>query len=275
MLTDNDWFNTNLPGRLKGEDLSFKILINPYNFQPMDFISAADYTAKLIYSRHKNLYCSLSGGMDSEYILRCFHRNNIPIIPIIIKCSNPSEFNQAIKICNELSIDPVVLEINDLDVYKFYHKEIFKKFIGIGINSTPNLIAALYVSKIKDAFIISGNHLMRDEELIEEKNFIVAPEWDFYVDYFLPNCININFFCYTLELVFASLPSEKDYGTSWIDHKSKLFQIDIRPKYRHIFADNLINFLNKTDFGIHFQKINRIDIWDREKFCNSLIPNKI
>lgn len=246
MLIHNNWFQTNLPNRIENKDLTFKFKINPYKFKNFDFNQAADYTANLIYSRYPNLYLAFSGGIDSEFVLRCFYRNKIPIIPIIIKCGNDIEIQHAFRIVEELKITPIVLEISEDFLFNFWLKNILKKFNGIGYNSTHNMIAALYVSQFSDAVIISGNHFMADEEIISENNFFIACDWDFYTDYFLSKSNNINFYSYTIELVYASVPDQLHFGKSWIEYKTEIFQVEKRLKSRHAYKPEMREKINNV-----------------------------
>ena len=162
MLTKNDWFNTTLRDRTLDRTAVFNTLISPYKFTPMDFDTAANYTAQEIYKTYKKLYVSLSGGLDSEFVVRCFARNNIPVTPIIVLCGNTEESKYAFKVCKELNIEPIVLEVSEHELLEFFKTNIYKKFGGTGYNSSHNLIAAKYVYDLGDSYIVSGNHFLSD-----------------------------------------------------------------------------------------------------------------
>lgn len=271
MLTKNNWFNTSLQERFYDKNSPFRFKINPYNFKSLAFNDAADLTARSICEEYSNLYLAFSGGMDSEFVLRCFNRNNITIKPVIVKCGNPIEIQYAFKICDELKIEPIILEVDEDYLYQFWYINIFKKFNGIGVNSSHNLIASSYVSQFSDAIMISGNHLMSDEQIITEKDFFIGYEWDFYTDYFLSKCNNINFYCYSLELIYAAAPLKLNFKKSWIDYKAKLFNVPYRKKNRHRYSDAFYNKINKTlsHYG-YVQKIEIIsDIWTKKQFCDT------
>jgi hypothetical protein len=57
----------------------------------------------------------LSGGVDSEVILRCYHELKIPINVFVFKYENNynlPDVAQALKICDELNITPTVIDFN-------------------------------------------------------------------------------------------------------------------------------------------------------------------
>ena len=70
-----NWIQHNLTQRLIDKSVDFKLELTPSKFKIMDFHDAANYTARRIADLNIPLYLALSGGVDSEYILLCFHRN--------------------------------------------------------------------------------------------------------------------------------------------------------------------------------------------------------
>ena len=79
MITKNNWLATNLAERTINPTVDFELIINPYPFKKMDFNSAVEMTIKEIAGKYSNFYLGLSGGYDSEFVLRAFHKFGIPI----------------------------------------------------------------------------------------------------------------------------------------------------------------------------------------------------
>jgi hypothetical protein len=52
MYSHNSWFQTNVKLHSIGEQ-EFRVDINPYKFNPLEFNSAAKMTAELIYGKYK------------------------------------------------------------------------------------------------------------------------------------------------------------------------------------------------------------------------------
>lgn len=262
MLTKHNWFDTTLRRRAINKSCDFKIITNPYYFKYLSFDTAADYTCEEIYKNYKNLYVAFSGGADSEFVLRCFHRNNIPVKPVIVKCGNPWEIRYAFKTCDSLKLEPIVIEISEDVLVDFYIENILNKFDGVGYNSTHNLIASRYVSQFNEAKIISGNHFISDgNKVIDDREYFFAYEWDFYTDYFLNDCNNINFFIYTIEIVYSMMP--RCYVT-WGKYKHEIYNIKLRDKMRHYYNYNtqlrlkqLLKIIKPKATG---------EIWSKHKF---------
>ena len=125
MATENDWVDTNIYERCLIPNLSFHVRLRPYPFREMKFQDAADYTAKRIYEKHKKIYVALSGGADSEFVVRVFHRNNIPFDVIIVKTSgNFKELQYAFKTCKELSIEPIIIDLDNSQYLSIYYEEV-------------------------------------------------------------------------------------------------------------------------------------------------------
>lgn len=83
--------------------------IGPSNIVPWPV--AVKNVAEDIHANYKNLYVSMSGGIDSESVAKAFYENNIPFKPIIFEVSDLLELDTwwAYKWCKERNIEPVVI----------------------------------------------------------------------------------------------------------------------------------------------------------------------
>jgi hypothetical protein len=259
MSTKNNWFSTNWKKRLENPNLDFEIEINLYPFKQMSFDEAADFTCREIDKDFDNLFLSLSGGMDSDFILQCFHRNNIKIKPIIVVCGNEKENNYAYESCKELKIEPIIIKVSEKELFEIYKKNIYENMGGTGFNSTHSFIAAKYTESKKGTLII-GNHLIGDgDDMISDDEYLLSNEWDFYND---SVCQNVDFFLYTPEIAYSLMPNEY---TSWNKHKQKIYKIKYRDKIRPNYSDeteeSLLNLYSTTP------KYGKTGIvWSKEKF---------
>jgi hypothetical protein len=244
MATHNDWIVSNIRERINDPTLDYKVKIVPYKFREYSFQDAADYTAKLIYEKHQKLYVALSGGADSEFVLRCFHRNNIPVTPILVRTSgNEEELSYAYDVCDELKYyDPVILDLSDSEYLTIYHQDVIKKLYGYGIYAIPSIVACRY-AKEHDGILIIGEHLVEGEK--PDKNGIVrirpaTNEWDCYNEAFVGYEYNIPFFMYTLELSYAMIKAINEFDV--IDRwKCSLYQIKYRPIIEYKFSRPFTN----------------------------------
>jgi hypothetical protein len=67
-----------------------------------------------------------SGGADSEIVLRSYHELNIPVNVFIFKYENNYNFfdvSHALRICNELNIEPKVVDFN---LQKFFENDAYE-----------------------------------------------------------------------------------------------------------------------------------------------------
>jgi hypothetical protein len=176
----------------------------------------------------------LSGGIDSEYVLVCFHKLKIPIIPLIILCEgNEEETKYAFKICKKLNIIPKVITCSNYEILDICVNFIYKKMNGVGFQSATRAHAMHYVKNnggtliCGDSIIGDGNRLIRDSEYTMD-------EWAGYFGY------EIGFFTYTPELTYSMISGNTLDGEnmSWKEYKSKLFGLEMRDKMSYIYPKN-------------------------------------
>ncbi len=77
-----------------------------------DIVQASDEVAQDIARNYSNLYVGMSGGIDSEWIAKTFHRNGIPFTPIIYEAEDlmSSDTWWSRKWCAENGYQPVILK---------------------------------------------------------------------------------------------------------------------------------------------------------------------
>ena len=274
MATENDWVDSNIFERLLIPALSFHVRLRPHPFREMSFQDAADYTAKRIYEKNKNIFVALSGGADSDFVVRVFHRNNIPFTPIIVKTSgNFKELIWAYRTCDKLNLTPIILELNDAQYLNIYYEEVIKKIRGYGIYSVPSIHACRY-AKEHDGVLIIGEHMIEGEKENKDGKKTIRPEmneWDCYNEAIIGNEYSIPFFLYTVELTYAMLNAVEEMPIDmW---KCKLYGIDYRPIMSYEFApafEKAIKQINLSNwrtadpnhsFGDRFALIEFLDLW--------------
>ena len=271
MLTKNNWLRSNLADRFTNPASDFNIEMKLYPFKDMSFQDASDYTCKEIAKEHDKLYIALSGGMDSDFVLRCFHRNKIDIHPIIVICGKQIENDYAYALCKELDITPTTIEISERQLINFYNEHIYKKFNGIGYNATQVLIAAEMVEK-QNGTLITGNHFMGDgDDMIFDSIYLISNEWDFYTDYCFSDSKNIDFLLYVPEIAYAMMPKE---NITWNRYKEKIYEIPYRDKMRPVYTDETIAEIKKMARNrVPLKKTS--EIWSKQKFINTFDKYKL
>lgn len=276
MATENDWVDTNIHERFLIPNLSFHVRLRPYPFREMKFQEAADYTAKRIYEKHKKIYVALSGGADSEFVVRVFHRNNIPFETLIIKTSgNSKELEYAYRLCDDLSITPIVIDLDDAKYLSIYYEEVVKKIHGYGIYAIPGIIACQY-ARDNDGVLIMGEHMIEGEKEDEEGYKRLRPamnEWDCYNECFVGEKYSIPFFLYTLELTYSMLNTIIDDRLPIDVWKCSLYNIQKRPILDYEFSKEFEDSMQKIflarkkkanpnhSFGDRKQLMQLFDLW--------------
>lgn len=272
MTTHLNWFKNNICDRKTNPEADLIVDIVPYKFNEMSFHEAADYTARLIRSKHPKIYVSLSGGADSEYVVRTFHRNSIDIMPILVKTSgNEKELSYAFNLCEELQYTPIILGLSDSDYLRWYHR-IVKELNGIGIYCIPPLVACEY-AKENNGVLIIGEHLL-DTDKISNQITPGANEWDFYNEFFIGEQYNIPFFNYTIELCCAMIKSVKDVPLHVF--KAVLYGTELRPIVEYEFSEKfevIRNVINRN--RTHKLGGYHVGFGTKEKFLNDIYSKQI
>lgn len=276
MIVKNNWFQENLGERLNeylfADDKllmepckDFDAKFNLYEFREKSFDDAVDEACKEISEKYDNLFLAYSGGMDSEFVLRAFHRNGIKITPLIVCCGNEYENEYAYETCEELGIEYIKIEVTEEVFLNWWYSCIKKKFNGTGINSVQLLFAAEVATQRKGT-LITGEHLLgQGDEIIEEENFSFSCEWDFYTDHNFKDLNIIPFFLYTPELTYSMFPLEEN--GFWNDYKSKLYKIPSRRKITPIYSDDLLYKINTIIKLIPDMK--RTKVWSKTEIVET------
>jgi len=266
IISENNWINDNIFSERMTEN--YEVNMKPYPFKPLKFYDAAQQAAINISKKYKNLYVGLSGGIDSEYVLVCFHKLKIPIIPLIVLCEgNEEETKYAFKICKKLEIKPKVIECSNIQIIDICINFIFKKINGIGFESATRVFAAQYV-KNNNGTLICGDHVLGDgdENLIKDSEYSMN-EYDGYNSAHYGD--EIGFYLYTPELTYSMISGNTLDGEnmSWKEYKSKLFGLEMREKICYNYPEKIkkINQLlirkTKTNAGKRWKKNEILDIF--------------
>jgi hypothetical protein len=265
MITKNNWIGvTSLSTRAEIPTADFMLTINPYPFKKLDFEVAVELTIKEISSKYTNLYLALSGGYDSEFILRTCHKFNVGITPVIVCYSNDEETKYAFEVCDELNVTPVKITLTDDQFLNYLNNKISKQLNGSGYNFTHVLFAADYVEKNNGTLLTGFNLLGDGDDIITDINFASLYEWDFYLDYTHTNLKHIDMFLYTMELACSMLPSSN--GSTWQEYKHTLFNIKYRNKARPKYSQNVISQMKKILGTPGDYRHKQTCEWTREEF---------
>lgn len=252
--THKNWLTTNLSERLVNPNVDFKVTVKPYKAKNLSFEDSFLYTANLF--KKENVYIAFSGGADSEFLVRSYHKHKIPFTPLIlIAPMTYRESHLALNVCKELSITPVVLHYTDEEWFNIFITDIHKKLNGKGSFCVPFIETAKYAQS-QNGIVIQGNmHLFNYNDY--EKPYINFYDYNHYADVLYPGTV-VNFFFYTQEIARRMLVDNfyKDFHVS----KYEYFGIPKREKIDFTFPDKYTDVLNKIYLYTNQQCNNRYQI---------------
>jgi hypothetical protein len=263
----HNWIVSNLNERVADTPHQFDITFNWRTFKELSFSVASDKTCSEIASMPNDFYLGLSGGLDSEYILRVFNRMNVPITPVIVEFGNEIERQRAYSVCDELKYDPIIIKLSEhqfIDCYKKYLSS-----LGVGYNAVHVLVVANLVYCF-GGVLVTGDHFMGDgDDFITDDCYLLSNEWDFYIDVCFPKLQNVRFLLHNPEITYASMP--RNYG-KWNDHRSTLFGVENRKKIRPVYSNKvhqslstLIKSLSIHHTGVRYTKQDFFKLFDTYK----------
>ena len=147
MPTENNWMYCNLDKRISDPFIDFKVAFNPTPFKKISFEQASIESANKIANKYDNIFISLSGGLDSEYIMLTLYNLKIPFKPIIVVAdkANELEVQYAFHMCKKINIEPKVINCSEFEFFNIFKYSIFNKMNGKGIYTTPIIITGKYV----------------------------------------------------------------------------------------------------------------------------------
>lgn len=227
MATKNNWLTTNISERLTNPAADFKVTVNNFDYEKKPFHVACDEAAIELSKIYPKIFIPLSGGMDSEYVLETFYRNNLPFTVIIVDTpGNIYESSYAYHNCKSKNIEPIVIHKTESDMITIFYKDIFNKLNGYGHNSVAALIAAKY-AKQNGGVAIIGEH-----------GFAGTNEWDFYNDALIGDEYSINFFLYNLDIHVSMVSEFNNFeDKNEQEFKHKLYKVPFRPKIKYQYGD--------------------------------------
>ena len=247
-MTKDDWLTTNLLGR-KGTNEPFKVTIKPVKFDKIAYQDAVIRAAKEIGTLSDKIFVALSGGMDSESVVRIFHSAGVKIHPIIVSFSgNNLERQYAFRVCEELKIEPIVIDMTNQDILKYYI--LMSNFVDmVAVHSLPTIRAQIY-AKEHGGILVTGDHFLSDESHMD---LVECNEWDYY--HTVVSSDNIGFFMYSAELTYAMLTEWYNMSGDTQECKSRFYNVIWRPKLNHkydkeIYDSIILNTKTQKPYSI-------------------------
>ena len=267
----NNWWTLTLDMKLSPEPSVFTVDLHPdKTVKQMSFQEAADYTAQRISQDYSNLYVSLGGGLDSEFVATVLLRNNIPFRPIVahLKNSNNLDFHYALDWCDKNIIDPILLE------YKLDDPRLIKQAMALAKKYCLDRPRAAMLMDVLEYIDEQGGSALTGDPSIGytdlDENFYqgIGDEFGIWPIELMSSILRLNhpgaFFFYTPEIVLAQA-HELDTTLNDSRSRTKLYQIPFRPKTwppRGLSDETRLKV--KQIFDIHKYTVPQNYKWNKE-----------
>lgn len=213
------------------------------NLKILNKKDSIDYTIEMLTNNYDNLYLSLSGGIDSEFVANCLLERGIKFTPVIVDFKlNSIELWYAYYWCRINNITPKVITVPFDDLFEKF--PLIAKKYNVSFISALDFIVEEYVSD-------RGGHLLNssacpfdredcfDDRLTNKINpLLEIDSFDFGIDLEFPNKHPSSFLMYTPEM-FYSLISSLDYQKPIQLALLEFYDIIPRPKIPYILNVSL------------------------------------
>jgi hypothetical protein len=262
MLTKNNWLSTNLKDRVNGL-CEFEIEIIPYEFTSINFIENSKRLAYKLTEQYDNLYIAYSGGLDSEFVLKTFVENKLPITPILVSTPfNQIELRYATNFCEQLHIQPEIITFTGEEFIEKLRIKTHERNMFALLGGLPLVIADMIDGKLITGYgepFWTVHHYERMIDCIDYPNLEFC-EYDFYLDDY-DSSHPSGFFSYDIS-VFYSMIKELDYNLSFSEAKAKLYKLEHRNKmfWRQDFQSIAYQYNKQKNPGKFIDYINKDEL---------------
>jgi hypothetical protein len=232
MTIKNNWMTTSLSERTPENLCDFSITINPYPFVADSFENNSKRVAREICEKNEKVYVLYSGGIDSEYVLKVFLEEKLPVIPVLVVTPyNKLELEYAVKFCVENKLKPFILKFEKREMFNIMQKKCSEKgyfsFIAglhlhiCDIISEKN---GIVVTGYGEPFATSAGPTYKEDI----NSLINLVEVDFYDQYHSGNHVG-SFYTYDIALQYSIL-TDIVYNGNIQAMKCKLYKVPYRQK---------------------------------------------
>jgi len=230
--------------------------MNPVDLKFKNKQESIEYTIEKIVDKYENLFVSLSGGLDSEFVAKCLYDNGIKFTPIIVDyTSNANEMWYAHRWCYEYNIKPIIIKLTRDDIVANFAK-ISEKYNTTFICAI-DFIVERYVSYMQGKLVTSAAepfnriHSFYDNLTIKTSSNLDFRTYDLMLDYYMPNKHCYNFLTYTPDLLY-NIVKNLDYKKPVQLAISEYYGIIPRPKINSIsnilfYGDDVVKLMTDTN----------------------------
>jgi hypothetical protein len=270
MLCRDNWIDISWDGLSKRKQKeNLRVMFNQKSDKIISFDQACDQTAHEIYSQHKNLYVTLSGGCDSENVANVFLRNKIPFTILILVYDNADYRNQqaenwyAFQWCKKNNIEPKVVYLKDF-VGSIEDKAAFLDIRPRLYNGTITSTLLLKYTNDLGGAMVNGYQLeyypdheqmtYLEPQLKNYKGFVMQ-ETDYYLETQSTNQHPWAFYYWSPDIM-AAFVNEWDTSITMQQNKANIYKVEHRPKI------NYPQLVTGTSLGNRFKLLAKFGTLD-------------
>jgi hypothetical protein len=221
MATKNNWLKPNIKEKIKNHNLNFEVHYDVFNITHEGFLKECEKTCDDIKKTYEKIYVAFSGGMDSEFVMKCFGNSAIPII--VDTPGNKLEVSYAYHYCKINNITPIVIKKTEAEMLKIFYDEIVKKLNGDASDSVATYIAGKYA-------VDNGGVLVTGEHAYDH-----VFDYDFYNDALIDDKSTLYFFMWTPQLVKAMRDEREKFDDNQ-EFKYSVYDVPFRPKLKYNYS---------------------------------------
>lgn len=282
MLVKNNWLKTNIRDRLKDENSKVRIWARPETFDTnISFEDAACKAAKDIkyFSKEykRPLYVTLSGGADSDLVVKALVENDVPFRPITMIClgasgkiANDQELLYAYHTMRKYKINPIKMILPWYEMLRIWRQYILPiRGNGFLCGTVVKCNEFITAQNNNGILITSVNGIGGTNS--EGKAYAGVYEFDFYGDVFFGPGREIPFHLYSPEIFYATVDHLK-YGYNEADFKNTLYGTEWRPKIDYKYEKQMYLMIAELKKG---KTINTIEYLILEKNNPAVLMDKL
>lgn len=150
----DNWYNVTVNTSLNTFEVNFN---HKSPARQLNFFEAADYTARTIAEKYKDIFLGLSGGMDSQFVAETLYKNNINFTPLIGMNPTNNDHEFAIDWCNARNIKSIILDLEfySRDILKIY-TTFLKKVPFVNVGNCIDLFLSSIAKKHSGHLLVGG-----------------------------------------------------------------------------------------------------------------------
>lgn len=270
----NNWVELKLNEKAAFCSLDFS------NFNPLSKKAAIEYNVEQITKKYDNLYVSLSGGIDSEFVAQSLHKHGVKFKPVIVDFElNAAEVWYAYRWCYENKISPEIIKLSyDVLLNKM---PAFAAHFNTSYIQSMDFFIEKYVSDRNGQVLTGTAEPFKRIPIIVDKlteNLSTQLDinlYDYTIDLQFGDKHPSSFMTYTPEF-FYSFIRDVDYNKPVQLAMSEYYGVNPRPKFDQAFNTSLNTFISSLSRNVNsLNKLYNFYIGQKDDVLNRALNKEV